>query len=165
MADTELKNIVDNMCNAIDAIGGIAGLTEDLGTIARVEMGLFMMYLSASDGEVSWEEAELISGACGLNLTVEGLAEFIDENRLYSEAFEQQVPVSLKILVAADNVLHEEGESISGSLELIECYRALGIGLINADEEVDPNEERDMDTYLKMMTDYRDANYRGTVGK
>ena len=117
MADTELKIIVDEMCEAIDKIGGLTGLTEDLGTI--------------------------------------------DENNLYSEAFERQVPVSLKILVAADNVLHEEGGEVSGSLELIESYRALGIGLINADEKVDPNEERDMDIYLKMMTDYRNANYRG----
>ena len=161
MADTELKIIVDEMCEAIDKIGGLTGLTEDLGTIARVEMGLFMMYLSASDGMVSWEEAKLISDTCGLNLTVESLAEFIDENNLYSEAFERQVPVSLKILVAADNVLHEEGGEVSGSLELIESDRALGIGLINADEKVDPNEERDMDIYLKMMTDYRNANYRG----
>ena len=161
MADTELKRMVDDVCDTLERLTAGTGLPEGLGAIAKQEMGMFMMYLAASDGEISQEEADLISETCDLDLTVESVAEYIDDNDLYSEAFEQKEPVSLKVMVAADNVLYQSGQSISGSEALLETYRALGIGLITADDVVTGNEEQDLNIYINMMTEYRNKNYKG----
>ena len=58
-------------------------------------------------------------------------------------------------------MLYQSGQSISGSEALIETYRALGIGLITADDVVTGNEEQDLNIYINMMTEYRNKNYKG----
>jgi hypothetical protein len=79
MVSNELKMLVDSMCKLLVSIGELIGLSDDIAAAARMELGQFMMYLSASDGKIAWEEAEMISEICELNLTPNEVANFIRE--------------------------------------------------------------------------------------
>lgn len=157
-----LKELVDNMCIASAKVGEMGGLEpEKVKTVARMELGMFMMYLSASDGEISWDEAKLISQICDLNLTPTTMGDFIRENNIYSTEFEQKVPITLQLMVTADNKLLEAGNETSGSDALISTYETVGKCLINVDGTVDDNEAVDYRIYTQMLAEYRDKNYKG----
>lgn len=100
----QLKEMVDNMCDVIQTAADLGDMKMDIRTIAKAEIGMFMMYLSASDGHILWEEAKIISDVCDLNLvTPDMLGKFIRENNIYSSEFENKVPASFQVMVAADN--------------------------------------------------------------
>lgn len=82
MINRQLKELVDNLCDAIDTLGANTSLPDGTGKAARMEMGMFMMYLSASDGQISWDEAKIISDICELNLSPNDLGKFIRENNI-----------------------------------------------------------------------------------
>lgn len=165
MINRQLKELVDSICDAINTLSANVGLSAETGKVARMEMGMFMMYLSASDGQISWDEARTISEICELNLSPNDLGKFIRDNNIYSTEFEQKVPVSLQIMVQADNILLELGKDISGSESMIAAYKAIGEALIKSDGEVDDNEVNDFKIYINMLEEYRDKNYNGAVGK
>lgn len=164
MINRQLKELVDNLCDAIDTLGANTSLPDGTGKAARMEMGMFMMYLSASDGQISWDEAKIISDICELNLSPNDLGKFIRENNIYSTEFEQKVPVTLQIMVQADNALLAAGNNTSGSKAMIGTYKAVGEALIKSDGDVDDNEVNDYKIYINMLEEYRDNNYNGASG-
>ncbi len=164
MVNRQLKELVDKMCAAIDAFCVIAGLPDGIGEDARMDMGLFMMYLSASDGQISWDEASIISDICELDLSPNDLGRFIRENNIYSTEFEQTVPDTFRILVQADNDFLAGENDVSGSEAMLGMYKAIGEALIKSDDDVDDNEVNDYKIYINMLQEYRDKNYKGASG-
>ena len=85
--NTQLKELVDNMCEAVGSVSEKAELPDGMDDIVRMELGMFMMYLSASDGTIKWDEAHLISDMCNLDLTPNNIGDFIRKNNIYSTEF------------------------------------------------------------------------------
>lgn len=160
----QLKELVDTMCSAIDQIASMTSLPDGTGKAARMEMGMFMMYLSASDGTIEWDEARTISDICELNLTPNELGKYIRENNIYSTEFEQKVPVTFQIMVKADEAMRANGIDVSGSDAMISAYKAVGEALIKSDGDVDDNEVSDYKIYINMLEEYRDNNLNGGSG-
>lgn len=152
----ELKELVDAMCEAIETTGKtIPQLNLDgCGDAARMNIAQFMMYLSASDGEIKWEEAEAISFYCGINITPTTLGQFVRENNIYSTEFENTVPIALSLLVAAANALNRP-EVAEG---FVETYKEIGKQLIISDNEVNDTEVSDYNIYINMLERYLDEN-------
>ena len=161
MNNEEIKVIVYKMCNVLEKIGQGMGLEVGTGQAARYEIASFMMYLSASDGKILWEEAKIISEMCDLNLTPESMESFINDQKIYTPEFETKVPPMYELMVSVDNTLFEAGETISGSGIMLDTYQTVGAALIKSDDDVDENELTDYNKYLTMMVDYRNANYKG----
>ncbi len=161
MVNGELKELVDNMCDAVETLGVQGGLEAGIGNAARMELGMFMMYLSASDGTIEWDEAKVISEMCNLNLTPSELGNFIRENNIYSTEFEAKVPVTFQLMVAGDNKLAELGIELSGSEAMLGTYKAVGEALIKSDGDIDDNEVNDYRIYINMLEEYRDKNISG----
>ncbi len=165
MANNEtLKSLVDHMCEVIDSIAEKTSLPEKTGDAARMEIGMFMMYLAASDGQIRWDEARTISEICRMNITPNNVGDFIRKNNIYSTEFEQKIPITFEIMVRIDNVLLDRGIDASGSEAMLETYKAVGEALIKSDGEVDDNEMTDYRIYINMLEEYRDNNYKGANG-
>jgi hypothetical protein len=157
------------MCQVVRNIGQKAGAGDDIDKVAKLEIGMFMMYLSASDGKIEWEEAKTISEICDFNLSPNNVADFIREKNIYSTEFEAKVPISFQMIVQADNVLKEEGliPEVFGADLMITTYKAVGEVLIKSDGDVDENEIKDYNIYINMLQEYRDKNggdVSGTTG-
>ena len=158
MVSYELKQLVNSMCDTIEMIASKGGLDAGTDQAAKVELGMFMMYLSASDGEISWEEARIISDICDLNISPSQLGDFIREKGIYTTEFEQKVPVTFQLMVEADKALIENGINISASEAMLGTYKAVGEALIKSDGDIDDNEVADYRIYTNMLEEYRDRN-------
>lgn len=158
---SEVKNLLDLTTQMFDSLASAVGLEGDVGKVARFEVGKFMMYLSASDGEIKWSEASAISTLCEMNLSPDTIGEFIRENNIYSIEFEKTVPVTLQLIVKADNILLENNmleEDIDGPKLLIDLYKYAADCFIGYDGDVDVNEENDKHIYISMMENYINEN-------
>ncbi len=152
------KILVDSMARLYDQFGQMAN-QEYLGQAAKIELAQVLMYLSASDGEIKWAEASFISYVCGINLTPDTMANFIRENDIYSVRFEKSVPAVFKVAVTLDNMIVANGLDIQDiSALLIETYKGVGRALMQADNDVDDNENNDLFIYLDMLEDYANSN-------
>lgn len=158
---SKLKELVDEMCNAIDLAASKVGI-NDAGGAARMELAMFLMYLSSSDGQISWEEANFISKLCDLNVSPSQLGDFIRSNNIYSTEFENKVPVTFNLMITVDNMLYDMGKKdMSASEIMITTYRGVGEILIKVDDNVHDNEKKDYNIYIHMLEEYRDKNYKG----
>jgi hypothetical protein len=169
MTSTELKVLVDYLCETVEKVVEKFGAGSNLRNVARLEVAMFMMYLSASDGTIKWEEAKTLSEICGLNLTPNNIADLIRKQNIYSTEFEDRVPVSFQMMVAADNALKKQGltSDVSAADLMIKVYKEIGEALIKSDSDVDDNELRDYNIYINMLQEYRDKNggdVSGTTG-
>ena len=154
----EMKELVDSMASAIDAVAAQMDLEPGVGDNAKFQLGMFLMYLSASDGEISWDEADVISRLCDLDVTPTKLADFIRNSNIYSTEFEQTVPLALEVMLLADNMGMTED---SLSKLVIDTFKTVGEALIKSDNEVDENEMEDFNIYINMMEKYREEKYVG----
>ena len=143
-------------------MGTLVNLKDvQVGKIARFEVGKFLMYLSASDGEIKWSEASVISTLCELDLSPERIGDFIRENNIYSTEFENTVPTTLQLIVQVDNIQYENKtmkEDIDGPQLLINLYKWAAEYFVASDGDVDVNEETDTHIYISMMEDYINNN-------
>jgi hypothetical protein len=159
----KLREAIEGICTSAEIMGEMAGLEPGVGKAVKAELGLFMMYLSASDGAITWNEAELISDLCELDLTPSNYGQYIREKNIYSTKFEQKIPTILQFMVEMDNQLLEQGHNIQGSRILIDAFKIVGDCLIHADEQVDEKETKDYECYIKMLEEYREKNYKGAI--
>lgn len=160
----QLKELIDKCCQAIQQGGVILGLDAEFDTAAKMELAMFLMYLSASDGEIKWSEASTISYLCDLDLTPQTLAAFIQEKNIYSTEFENKAPVTLQMAITVDNRLYESkaidvtDEDMDLPKALINAYEIAANYLINADGDAAANELADLQIYLNTMNEYYTEN-------
>ena len=167
-ARTLLEKIYE-LCDTLDETPvGIKNLVDSDLTSRKVffvEVSKFIMYLSASDGNVSWAEANYIGDLMGGAISPSQITDLIKENNIYSTQFEKEVPMTLKLFVKADNMLADAGKldgNYSSDL-LINFYEALGQDFCNCDS-VGGNEREDLAIYLGTLRDYVRSE-RNTAGQ
>ncbi len=161
----EIKKLIDSMAEVVRRIGVETGLQKSsdagLDKIAKFELAQFLMYLSASDGKISWSEAKMISDLCDLELTPQTVGDFIRENNIYSTEFEEKVPVSIQLFVTMDNKFVEMGmqDEVSDVFDtVIDTYNYAADFLIKSDGDEDYMEDSDRDIYINMLKDYVNNN-------
>ena len=121
----------------------------------RLDLANFCMYLSASDGRVSGGEVLFFKIALGFDTSIDELIATIKEQGIYSEKFEQEVPLTIKTLVAAERELARAGVDVDGiTKNFADFYYDLGCGMIQADGDLDDNELRDLNIYMSTIYDY-----------
>ena len=111
---SKVKELVDATAATMDELARKTNLSSAFGEhtpgqLITMELMMFAMYMSASDGEIQKEEAEHIAEVFGLPFTPAMIGETIRKFDIYSKTFETKVPVSMQIFVAIDNALHEKG--------------------------------------------------------
>lgn len=159
--NSSLSELIDGFCNLFKSFKiNCSDLdVSNIDETARIEIGMFMMYLSASDGIIQWDEVKLISDVCKLNLSPDSLSQFIEENNIYSTEFEKKVPLTFRIMVQADNQLSELiTPETSLSETMLTVYKLIGTELIESDGDIDNDELNNYNIYINMLTDYRNKN-------
>lgn len=161
--DYELRQRVDLILGLADTIDGTpTGLHSSeisLRNCVRTEWLKFLMYLSASDGQISWEESEFIHDYLDFDLDTDGIHQLVLENNIYSEDFENEVPISIQIFAKTDNAYYEatgnkrEKDEISVSL-LRRMFLALGQELLACDDEITDDEINNLTIYMNMLDDF-----------
>lgn len=131
--------------------------------LAKKEILNFLLYLSASDGSIEVAEALFIKDYLSEQISPEEMCQRIEEDNIYSSAFEQRISLTLKRLVKLDNSTYEKkGELEESDAEKYICgYEALGKEFIACDHEVSQSERDDLSTYITNMRNFYCANYKG----
>ena len=160
----KLKAQVDyiyNLCDYLDQYGIGASQTVRKGvssrTVLQYDLSRFLVYLSAADGKVVQQEIDCIKDYLDVDFY-----SYVEENKINiyvpDEEYIEDVPVSLQILVMADNVLYEEGspESIGNTCAdmLIDLYDQLGRELMACDNDISDLEIENIISYNSMLNAY-----------
>lgn len=157
----KLKNMITQLCELSDTLDegpfGVAQTSNiTLKNCVEVELVNYLMYLSAADGEIAWEESAFIRDYLEYNFTTDEIHQFIVENKIYSTKFEETVPLSMKVFVRADNAIYdEEGHNDFLASELLfDIFECLGKEFLACDDDVSDDEIRDLTIYLHMLENY-----------
>ena len=146
--------VCDQINNTFSARKYLTG-NEALKTLLKNDIKNFLMYLSASDGTISKKEADYISEFLGENTTTGEINSFIQENNLYSVAFENRVPASIMCFVEYDNQSsNNEANPEPISTLYYQLFEIAGKEFIACDEDVSESEVNDLTIYLKTLRDY-----------
>lgn len=160
-------NAMYGLCDTLDeGPFGLKQISED-GEVStrqalRIDLMMFLMYLSASDGTVEEEEAEFLEEYLDWDLSPEQIKKFIKERKIYSTRFENEVPLVMKLLVRTDQALCEKGEHEKLVSELLyEIYNELGKEFLACDSDIDDNEVQDLTIYLNTLKKYIQEEIKG----
>ena len=162
-----VKSIVDELMKSAAMVPGNendpGAHEKKMHRMARKEIQNFLLYLSASDGSIEEAEALFIEDYLGENITPDEMCQKIEDENIYSVAFEQRAPLMLKRLVKLDNMIFEkDGNLTLSQAEMYIClYEALGKEFIACDREPSQSEKDDLKTYITNMQSFYRANYKG----
>lgn len=126
----------------------------------KIEMGEFLMYLSASDGEITYEESEFIDEYLGVELAPAYINEYIIKRDIYSVEFEEKIPLVLRGLIDIENRFFEEGINLEWppSNMTISVYRKLGTAFIECEGDPDEQARENLEIFLTTMRKYVKEN-------
>lgn len=158
----QFKNMIDALAGVAETMGGVVD-QEGIGMLARFDIAKYLMYLSCTDGTLSYEEVEIVNDILDLNLSTQELADFIETEGIFTSQFEETIPPSLEFLVKVDNAIHEQNEMMDtfGSEALFSAFETAGNVQISADGYADSEEEREHQSYLDMLRNYLQSNLVG----
>ena len=166
--DANIKELANTMWTLVDSIGNVMG-HEDFSRAARMEVAQYLMYLSASDGEIKWSESIVISEILGFSLSPSQINDFIREKDIYSVSFESTIPAVFKTVVDIENKLYAMGHlnaaRTSAAEGIVLLYKCVGDELLKSDGIVDDTEKNNFVIFIRMLENYLDANlYRRASG-
>lgn len=152
------------LCEVIDNNGLWDKRGQDLSliNIFRGDIARFMLYLSASDGNLSPEEAQAFRTITGFTDSVDALIQLIRDHNLYSTAFESTVPMSVKIVTEAERNLLAMGAKLHPDTTVqalfIDFFESVGGIMLGSDDGVTENEQRDLGIYMNTLRQYMHQN-------
>lgn len=165
----EFKTLLSNIGNVLDSIGAMdqSGIWKPGQgvTVASMDLLRFMMYLAASDDEVSWAEADYMNQAVGLSLTPTQIGDVIRADNIYSLEFEKTVPSTLGLLVTGETLIYQvSGEKPQASKTVLEIFTKVGEEFIKLDGVTNQNVLQNYRNYIGMMEEYMRNNLEGYSG-
>lgn len=154
----ELKNMINKLNSLGDLLDESSlGLSEmPMRKIIRLDFVQFLMYLSASDGTISYEESNFINEYFDWDLSPSDIKYFIEKHDIYSVDYETKVPFSMRLFVAADNTLYDsqgDSEYLCSQL-LLQVYTVLGEEFLACDLNATDNEVQDLTIYLTTLQNF-----------
>lgn len=156
----KLQNLIDllgdTMENAFDKLK-IQNET-DMSEAIMIDVLQYLMFLAASDNEISWEETDLISRISSIRWTPGLIGKFIRERDIYSVRFERQVPATFGMLVNTEKILMSMGaKDIKLSAQILTIYKLIGEAFISLSPE-NKNTVSNFRSYISMMEEYLAEN-------
>ena len=156
----KLQNLIellgDTMENAFDKFG--IKNENDMSEAIMVDVLRFLMFLAASDNEVTWDETDLISRISCIRWTPGLIGKYIRENDIYSVQFERQVPATFGMLVNTEKiVLSLGGENTNLSAQILNIYKLIGEAFLGLSPE-NKDAVSNFRSYIGMMEEYLAEN-------
>ena len=163
----ELKNTINQLYSLGDTLDESSlGLSEmPIRRVIKIDLLKFLMYLSASDGTISYEESNFINEYLDWDLSPDFIKSFIKEHHIYSVDYETEVPFSMQLFVAADNTLYDKqgyNEYLFSQL-LLQVYTILGKEFLECDSNVTDNEVQDLTIYLTTLQNFIQTEVKSKI--
>ena len=160
----ELKNSVEQIYGLCDTMENtLSDGTNQVSLREALESDIicFLAYLSASDGTVSWQEANFVNEYFDQNLMPGDIVQLINQVDILSNEFANKPPQTLVLFAIADNVLRDNNISMAGqSLQVyLQFFLDLGKEFLACDNEVTDNEVQKLTNYLNMMMAYAEKEF------
>lgn len=165
---SELRELIDSFLSFFrtneESVLPLIGLSPydvtDMADLVRLELSRFAMYLSCSDGEISWSEANAINEYLDYDFSPDEIRYLVEETNTYSSEFENTVPICIQCAVAVDNNFHENGLHFDNRLSEIgvTIFRALAHEISISDFDLSDSELDDTTHYIAMLEKYLDEN-------
>ena len=133
------------------------GFEVSLSDILRRDIANFIMYLSASDGTISYEELQIYKIITGFGGdTIQSLRDHIKEANIYSADFESTPPLIMKILCVAEKNALMWGVDLGQSLlnHMVTLYEIIGKVVISIDGGITYGEKRDFNIFMHTILEY-----------
>lgn len=167
MSDS-LRQYIDNIYrifDGLDEVGlGISSMIPEIEdkeskSLLRRDAVMFMLYLAASDGDISYSESYFIGEYFGIHMSTNNMRETIRENNIYSHEFESRVPMTVQMMVEADNrIVHDGTMDSTGSRMIYDFFKLVGQSFIACDNAVGEREIEDLACYLDNIKQYINKN-------
>ena len=154
------KQEYEDMCNVFDSLEKKRVVDSPSGSmklrdVLRMDVANYLVYLSASDGQIDPNEVMVYQMITGMKNDAEEIKEFIEENNIYSASFGSTVPASLKIAVEAEyRIVMVTGETITFPEQVIRLFEKIGQVLIEADGGVTESERKDYNAYIETLKEH-----------
>lgn len=127
-------------------------IEEDSKSVLKADALLFLLYLSAADGDISSKESYFIGEYLGVHISTEDMRKTIKDNNIYSIEFEGRVPLSVQFIVETDNMIVKNGKKDSSGCRMIyDFYKLLGQAFIACDNSVTNKEIQNLACYLETI--------------
>lgn len=153
MVEKETKQMLQVICAACEAIEKVDGRPKDLNMsikdLFKMETHRFFMYLSASDGVIASNERDYMNELFDAKLSTEDYEKLIKDTNTYSLGFEEDLPLSFKILALFEARDDEKTEDVRNTYPnlttvVFDFYREAGIEFVSCDRDVDTKELDDL---------------------
>lgn len=149
-----LLEVIYSACDAVEAVGGVPDdIDMSLRDLFRLETHRFFMYLSASDGKIVPEERDFMNELFDMNFSIQDYVRLINETDTYSIDFENDVPLSMRILAIFDAKMDLLGDRLGDRFPnmiplMLDFYEKAGLDFIQCDHDVDEQEIKDLAAYM-----------------
>ena len=157
-----LKELIDGMHSVLSTLDcvdlGLSNENRNAKSILQYDLISYILYLSNSDGRVSKAEKDFLSMYSEMDWTYDEIKSFINEHGINSEEFKSKIPLSVQMVVIADNKLYEERNQHSGCRMIYDFYKVIGQAVLACDKEVGNNEIEALSQYLGILKEYINSN-------
>lgn len=126
--------------------------------IIKMELVKYLLYLSNSDGEISYYERDFIETYLDIYLSEEEAESLIMEFNLDKNNFANKQPISFKLLYEFDEVLYKIGKDTGTTELLYTAYEILGKEFLVCDGVCDESEINTYTDYLDSLKKYINTN-------
>ena len=145
-------NTIYDVCDEIDAGGTeieFNGRKITLRKLFEIETTAYLLYLTASDKNISEEEIAFVNDLMSRTYYMEKCVKFINQTHMLEGDFGSTTPLSTKIL---SEYTREHGNDISE--KLVKLYDGLGLALMNADKTFAQPEQQAHRDYIRLLRGY-----------
>lgn len=149
------KALLPKLYDVLDRVENLSGLDMSkfhLRDAFRLEVCTFLLYLSAGDGRLTATERDYINDLLDYNYSLDAYADFVKQNHIYSEEFEQKVPVTLQITGNVDQKVKQVDPSIPPFVPtIIDFLESVGAEFVCCDGELARQEKMDYHIYISNL--------------
>lgn len=160
----DFKRIIDAIyveCDLLNDLYDLSGFT--MKEVLKNDLLKFVLYIASSDEVISQEEADFISEYLDLKLTIPQLYNIINSKNYQKDSVLENVPVSLKIFVDADNKANDSDSSLMNICEkYIKAFKLIGELFIETNNNSNTREKIALGKYISMLCQYYDDNTKRT---
>ncbi len=163
---TVISDILDpffKVCDNIDKTPlSPAAKGMEMRNVVKMELMYFAMYVSASDGYICNEEAQLINQFLNTHMTPDQIRKFIEDQNIYSRTFENKIPLSMQICISVDHYFSKDGacslNKMSFANALLKVFKDIGKEILECNGHVSPEEQEDFHIYIGNLKNYIENN-------
>ena len=153
-----LKGECDKMYRTCDRLqmqeGAFDGQRMTLRECTRLEIVLYLIYISCYEHRILNSEVRFINQVTGMYLSKDQIMMYYYDRQLGAGDYDRQIPKSIQECVRMDVRSKKKGNKTTYAQDLVNLYRELGQAMISYNNDTDPIELDNMTNYILSLQKY-----------